>query len=102
VIVAAPIDEADPGQAVESLQAGGVETVGLAADIADDRAAGSLIELHLDRTLAVNVRGTSVMSREAARVMEPVGAIVNTASTATSPVRSTRSPTTRRRGRWRR
>ena len=101
MIVAAPIDEADLGQAVESLQAGGVETVGLAAEIADDRAAGSLIELacsrfgrgdvlinnagiayfeefletpvdHLDRTLDVNVRGTLVMSREVARVMEPV------------------------------
>src|SRR4029077_3242195 len=37
---------------------------------------------HLDRTLAVNVRGTFVMSREAAAAMAPGSAIVNTASTA--------------------
>ena len=37
---------------------------------------------HLDRTLAVNVRGTFLMSREAAAVMGRGGAIVNTASTA--------------------
>ena len=111
VIVGAPVDEADLGQAVDSLQARGVEAEGLAADIADEGTARNVIELarsrfghldvlvnnagvayfeelletpveHLDRTLAVNVRGTFVMSREAAAAMAPGGAIVNTASTA--------------------
>ncbi len=111
VIVGAPVDEADLEQAVESLQARGVETEGLAADIADEGTARNVIELarsrfgrldvlvnnagvayfeelletpveHLDRTLAVNVRGTFVMSREAAAAMAPGSAIVNTASTA--------------------
>jgi 3-oxoacyl-[acyl-carrier protein] reductase len=111
VIVAAPEDEADLDEAVESLRTSGVETEGVAADIADEPAARSAVELactrfgrldilinnagiayfeeflgtpvdHLDRTLAVNVRGTFVMSREAATVMEPGSAIVNTASTA--------------------
>jgi 3-oxoacyl-[acyl-carrier protein] reductase len=111
VIVGAPVDEGDLEQAVESLRARGVETEGLAADIADEAAARNVIELarshfgrldvlvnnagvayfeellettvaHLDRTLAVNVRGTFVMSREAAAVMAPGSAIVNTASTA--------------------
>jgi NAD(P)-dependent dehydrogenase (short-subunit alcohol dehydrogenase family) len=111
VIVAAPVDEADLERAVESLQARGVETEGIAADIADEDAARAAVELacsrfgrldvlinnagvafyeelletpveHLDRTLAVNVRGTFVMSREAAAAMAPGSAIVNTASTA--------------------
>ena len=47
-----------------------------------EEALGTPVE-HLDRTLAVNVRGTFVMSREAAAAMERGGAIVNTASTAT-------------------
>jgi NAD(P)-dependent dehydrogenase (short-subunit alcohol dehydrogenase family) len=111
VIVAAPVDEADLEQSVENLRARGVETEGLAADIADEETAREVVELarsrfgrldvlinnagvayfeevlgspveHLDRTLAVNVRGTFVMSREAAAVMGRGGAIVNTASTA--------------------
>ena len=89
----------------------GVEAEGVASDIAGEDAAQSVIELarsrfghlevlvnnagiayyeeflttpveHLDRTLAVNVRGTFVMSRGAAAVMAPGGAIVNTASSA--------------------
>jgi NAD(P)-dependent dehydrogenase (short-subunit alcohol dehydrogenase family) len=111
VIVGAPADEADLLQAVESLRARDVETEGLAADIADEDAARKVIELarsrfgrldvlvnnagvayyeefletpleHLDRTLAVNVRGTFAMSLHAAAAMGPGGAIVNTASTA--------------------
>ena len=111
VMVGAPVDEADLEQTVESLQARGVETEGLAADIAEEDTARNVIELarsrfghldvlvnnagvayfeelletpveHLDRTLAVNVRGTFVMSREAATAMAPGSAIVNTASTA--------------------
>ena len=111
VIVSAPSDQGDLDQALASLRARGVETEGLAADIADEGAAQNVIALarsrfgsldvlvnnagvayyeelletpvaHLDRTLAVNVRGTFVMSREAAAVMEPGSAIVNTASTA--------------------
>jgi 3-oxoacyl-[acyl-carrier protein] reductase len=111
VIVGAPADEADLLQAVESLRARDVETEGLAADIADEDAARKVIELarsrfgrldvlvnnagvayyeefletpleHLDRTLAVNVRGTFVMSLEAAASMGSGSAIVNTASTA--------------------
>ena len=114
VIVGAPVDRADLEQAVESLRSRGVETEGTAADIADESTARTVVELarsrfgrvdvlvnnagiayfeellrtpveHLDRTLAVNVRGTFVMSREAADAMVRAGrggAIVNTASTA--------------------
>jgi NAD(P)-dependent dehydrogenase (short-subunit alcohol dehydrogenase family) len=111
VIVGAPVDEADLERAVESLQERGVETEGLAADIVDEDLCRSVIKLacsrfgrldvlvnnagvayyeepletpveHLDRTLAVNVRGTFVMSREAVAVMASGSAIVNTASTA--------------------
>jgi NAD(P)-dependent dehydrogenase (short-subunit alcohol dehydrogenase family) len=111
VIVGAPSDAADLEQALEGLRRGGVEVEGIACDIADEEAAHSVIELarsrfghlevlinnagvayyeeflttpveHLDRTLAVNVRGTFLMSREAAAVMAPGSAIVNTASTA--------------------
>ena len=111
VIVGAPADEADLEQAVASLRARNVEAEGLAADIADDHTARAAIELarsrfgrldvlvnnagigyyeelletpleHLDRTLAVNVRGTFAMSLQAAAAMGPGGAIVNTASTA--------------------
>jgi meso-butanediol dehydrogenase/(S,S)-butanediol dehydrogenase/diacetyl reductase len=113
VIVGAPSDAADLEQAVAGLRAGGVETEGVAADIADDRTAREVVELarsrfghldvlvnnagiayyeqlletpleHLDRTLAVNVRGTFAMSLEAAAAMGPGGAIVNTASTAST------------------
>ncbi len=114
VIVGAAVDEADLDRAVESLRARGIETEGLAADIADEGTSRTVVELarsrfgrldvlinnagvayfeelletpveHLDRTLAVNVRGTFVMSREAADAMVRAGhggAIVNTASTA--------------------
>jgi NAD(P)-dependent dehydrogenase (short-subunit alcohol dehydrogenase family) len=111
VIVAAPVDEADLEQAVENLRRRGVETEGLAGDISEEGTARNVIELarsrfghldvlvnnagvayfeelletpieHLDRTLAVNVRGTFAMSREAAVAMAPGSAIVNTASTA--------------------
>jgi NAD(P)-dependent dehydrogenase (short-subunit alcohol dehydrogenase family) len=111
VIVAAPVDESDLDEAVAGLRASGVETEGVAADIAEDdtaarvvgrarerfgrldvlinnagvayyeEALGTPIE-HLDRTLAVNVRGTFAMSLEAARAMPQGGSIVNTASTA--------------------
>jgi NAD(P)-dependent dehydrogenase (short-subunit alcohol dehydrogenase family) len=111
VIVCAPADAADLELALEGLRRGGVEVEGIACDIAEEDAARSVIELahsrfghlevlinnagvayyeefittpveHLDRTLAVNVRGTFLMSREAAAVMAPGSAIVNTASTA--------------------
>ena len=111
VIVAAPVDESDLDQAVASLRASGVETEALAADIAEDGTPGRVVGLarerfgrldvlinnagvayyeevlgtpveHLDRTLAVNVRGTFAMSLEAARAMPGGGSIVNTASTA--------------------
>jgi NAD(P)-dependent dehydrogenase (short-subunit alcohol dehydrogenase family) len=111
VLVSAPADQADLEQAVGALRQRGIEAEGTASDIADEDAARSVVELarsrfghlevlvnnagvayyeeflttpveHLDRTLAVNVRGTFVMSREAAAVMAPGGAIVNTASTA--------------------
>lgn len=111
VIVGAPADAADLEQAVDDIRRRGVEAEGIASDIADEDSAHSVIELarsrfghlevlvnnagvgyyeeflttpveHLDRTLAVNVRGTFLMSREAAAVMTPGGAIVNTASTA--------------------
>jgi NAD(P)-dependent dehydrogenase (short-subunit alcohol dehydrogenase family) len=114
VIVAAPGDADDLERAVEHMRARHVEVEGLAADIAQDDTAHAVVELaqsrfgrldvlvnnagvayvedaletpleHLDRTLAVNVRGTFAMSREAARSMVRAGhggAIVNTASTA--------------------
>jgi NAD(P)-dependent dehydrogenase (short-subunit alcohol dehydrogenase family) len=114
VIVGAPVDEADVAPAVEGLRAEGIEVEGLAADIAADGSAEKVIGLarsrfgrldvlvnnaaaayfeeflstpvdHLDRTLAVNVRGTFLMSQVAARAMVEQGdggAIVMTASTA--------------------
>ncbi len=113
VLVAAPPDVADLEQALAALRGRGYEVEGLAADIADEETAREATQLalsrfgrldvlvnnagvayleqaletplaHLDRTLAVNVRGTLAMSLEAARAMarEPRGAIVNTASTA--------------------
>jgi len=114
VLVAAPDDEPDLERAVESLRSRGVETEGHAADIADERTAATVVELagerfgrldvlvnnagvayfeealrtpleHLDRTLAVNVRGTFAMSQAAATAMVRQGAggaIGNTASTA--------------------
>jgi NAD(P)-dependent dehydrogenase (short-subunit alcohol dehydrogenase family) len=111
VIVSAPADHGDLEQAVEGLRKRGIDAEGIAADVADEDASRSVIELarsrfghvdvlvnnagvayyeefvttpveHLDRTLAVNVRGTFLMSREAVAAMQPGGAIVNTASTA--------------------
>ena len=110
-IACAPADAADLEQAVDDLRRRGVDAEGVAADISDEDAARGVIELarsrfghldvlvnnagvayyeeflmtpveHLDRTLAVNVRGTFLMSLHAAAVMQPGGAIVNTASTA--------------------
>jgi NAD(P)-dependent dehydrogenase (short-subunit alcohol dehydrogenase family) len=113
VIVGAPADAVDVQQAVERLREAGREIEGLAADIGDDDVADEAVGLavstfggldvlvnnagisyfeeifetpvnHLDRTYAVNVRGTFAMSMAAARVMarDGRGAIVNTASTA--------------------
>ncbi len=113
VLVAAPSDESDLRGTVDELAKKGVPVEGLAADIAvpttADEAVGRAIERfgsvnvlinnagfsyyeefidssvdHLDRTLAVNVRGTFLMTQAAVRVMEPKrsGAIVMTASTA--------------------
>jgi NAD(P)-dependent dehydrogenase (short-subunit alcohol dehydrogenase family) len=113
VLVAAPADEEDLARALAGLGARGLDVEGLAADIAADDTAEKAVALalsrfdcldilvnnagvayyeellgtpleHLDRTLAVNVRGTFAMSLAAARVMAPrrSGAIVNTASTA--------------------
>ena len=113
VIVSAPADGADLERALVGLRGGGLEVEGLAADIAADATPKDVVALalsrfgrldilvnnagvayfeqvldtpleHMDRTLAVNVRGTFAMSLEAARAMAPnrSGAIVNTASTA--------------------
>jgi NAD(P)-dependent dehydrogenase (short-subunit alcohol dehydrogenase family) len=112
VVIGAPVDGDDLERAGAALRTGGADVETLAADIADDdtadRAVGLALERfgrldvlvnnagvsyfeelltapldHLDRTLAVNVRGTYAMSVAAARAMqERGGAIVNTASTA--------------------
>jgi NAD(P)-dependent dehydrogenase (short-subunit alcohol dehydrogenase family) len=111
VIVGAPEDAGDLERAADGLRARGVELEHLTADISEEIAAREAIELagsrfgqldvlvnnagvayseeiletpveHLDRTLAVNVRGTFLMAREGAAVMQPGSAIVNTASTA--------------------
>lgn len=112
VIVGGPTDEVDLEPALTRLRAHG-SAIGLIADIAEEATsqivvAAALSEFgrldvlvnnagaayyetlldtpleHLDRTLAVNVRGTFAMSQAAARVMAKGGggAIVNTASTA--------------------
>jgi NAD(P)-dependent dehydrogenase (short-subunit alcohol dehydrogenase family) len=112
VIVGGPTDEVDLEPALAQLRAHG-SAIGLIADIAEEATsqivvAAALSEFgrldvlvnnagasyyetlldtpleHLDRTLAVNVRGTFAMSQAAARVMAKGGggAIVNTASTA--------------------
>ncbi len=113
VIVAAPADHADLDAALAMLRERGVAAEGFAADVADAATAERAVALatsrfggldvlvnnagmgyfervletplqHLDRTLAVNVRGMFAMSLRAARAMQERGhgAIVNTASTA--------------------
>ena len=116
VVVCAPVDDEDLGPALDELRAEGIEVAGLAADIAEEATAADVVELaqsrfgrldvlinnagigyyeealatpveHLDRTLAVNVRGTFLMSRAAAEAMVAQGsgsggAMVMTASTA--------------------
>jgi NAD(P)-dependent dehydrogenase (short-subunit alcohol dehydrogenase family) len=54
VIVAAPVDEAELERVVESLQARGVETEGIAADIADEHASKGAVAA-LTRSLAVDL-----------------------------------------------
>jgi NAD(P)-dependent dehydrogenase (short-subunit alcohol dehydrogenase family) len=114
VLVASPIDELDLDGALDSLRAEGHDVHGFAADVAEPATAERAVRLavekhggldvlvnnagiayfeevldtpiaHLDKTLAVNVRGMFAMAVEAARVMSPArggGAIVNTVSTA--------------------
>ncbi len=114
VVVCAPVDADDLGPALDVLRVEGVDVEGLVADIAEEATSGSVVELarssfgrldvlinnagiayyeeavttpvdHLDRTLAVNVRGTFLMSRAAAEAMVAQGdggAMVMTASTA--------------------
>ena len=113
VIVASPIDEGDLEVALGQFARDGLTVDGFAADIAEAATATRAVELaqdrfgrldvlvnnagisyfeevldapieHLDKTLAVNVRGTYAMSVAAARVMAAAGsgAIVNTLSTA--------------------
>ena len=113
VLVAAPPDGAALDDVVHRLHGGGIEAVALAADVAEAATADRAVHLavsrfgqldvlvnnagisyyerfidtpvaHLDRTFAVNVRGTFVMSQAAARLMvaNRRGSIVNTASTA--------------------
>jgi len=113
VLVAAPSDQEDLSRALAGLRARDLDVEGLAADIAEDGTPEQAVALalsrfgrldilvnnagvayfeellttpieHLERTLAVNVRGTFAMSLAAAKVMaqKRSGAIVNTASTA--------------------
>lgn len=113
VIVAAPSDSEDLEKAAEGLREAGVAVKELVADISDVATGPQAVELatksfggvdvlinnagfsyfeefldspveHLDRTLAVNVRGTFLMTQASARVMAERGAgsIVMTASTA--------------------
>jgi NAD(P)-dependent dehydrogenase (short-subunit alcohol dehydrogenase family) len=113
VLLAAPGDQGDLERALADLRERGYAAEGLAADVADPATAERAVTLalsrfghldvlvnnagigyyehifdtpldHLDRTLAVNVRGTFAMSVRAARTMSAQGrgAIVNTASTA--------------------
>jgi NAD(P)-dependent dehydrogenase (short-subunit alcohol dehydrogenase family) len=111
ILLATPMDRSDLDDTLESLRAGGVEVEGMTADIADPSTADAAVGLatsrfgavdvvsniagtgfyepfldhpveHLDRMLAVNVRGTFALSQAAARVMvkQRRGAIVNTTS----------------------
>lgn len=113
VIVAAPSDSEDLEKAAESLRAEGISVKEIAADVAEAATAEQATTLaldsfgrldvlinnagfsyfeefldspveHLDRTLAVNVRGTFLMSQASARIMaeQGSGSIVMTASTA--------------------
>jgi 3-oxoacyl-[acyl-carrier protein] reductase len=113
VIIGAPPDITDLEAAVSRLRVEGYAAEGLPADIAEPGTAERAVELalssygrldvlvnnagvayfeevfdtpveHLDRTYAVNVRGTFAMSLAAGRSMAAAGAgaIVNTASTA--------------------
>lgn len=113
VIVAAPSDREDLEKAAESLRAEGISVKEIAADVAEAATAEQATTLaldsfgrldvlinnagfsyfeefldspveHLDRTLAVNVRGTFLMSQASARIMaeQGSGSIVMTASTA--------------------
>jgi NAD(P)-dependent dehydrogenase (short-subunit alcohol dehydrogenase family) len=113
VILCAPSDRSDLDGALEGLRGRGYEVEGFAGDVAEPETAERAVSLalsrfgalhilinnagmgyyepvleaplsHLDRTLAVNVRGTYMMSIQAARAMREQrhGAIVNTASTA--------------------
>jgi len=49
VIVAAPVDEADLERAIESLRASGTETEGVAADVAEEDTARTVVELARSR-----------------------------------------------------
>lgn len=111
VLVAAPIDEGDLEDALGDLRRRGHEVEGFAASIAEESTAERAVALaverfgrldaavnnagigffeevfdtpveHLDRTLAVNVRGTFLMCVAAARAMAETGggAISNTLS----------------------
>jgi NAD(P)-dependent dehydrogenase (short-subunit alcohol dehydrogenase family) len=114
VLVAAESDSADLSAAVADLRSRGVDVDGVTADIVEERTSAEAVGLaysrygrldvlvnnagvgyyeellstpaeHLDRTLAVNVRGTFLMSQAAAAAMVEHGtggSIVMTASTA--------------------
>jgi NAD(P)-dependent dehydrogenase (short-subunit alcohol dehydrogenase family) len=113
VLTAAPTDDEDLQRVLADFEERGWPAVGLAADVAQPETAERAVELaldrygkiavlinhagfgyyeefldtpveHLDRTLAVNVRGTFLMSLQAAEPMahQGRGAIINTASTA--------------------
>jgi NAD(P)-dependent dehydrogenase (short-subunit alcohol dehydrogenase family) len=113
VLIAAPADEGDLERVLADFEERGWPAVGLAADVAQPETAERAVDLaldrygkidvlinnagfgyyeefldtpveHLDRTLAVNVRGTFLMSLQAAGPMahQGRGAIINTASTA--------------------
>ncbi len=113
VLLAAPTDEEDLKATQELLGEAGVEAIGLAADVAEEETAERAVSLalesfggldvlvsnagiaffeeifdtpvaHLDRTFAVNVRGTFLLSVAAARAMahRSGGAISTTVSSA--------------------
>jgi NAD(P)-dependent dehydrogenase (short-subunit alcohol dehydrogenase family) len=115
VLVATPMDRGDLDDTLESLRADGADAEGITADIADPATAAEAVELavsrfgtvdvvinnagtwfdepflehsveHLDRMLAVNVRGTFALSQAAAKVMvkQRRGAIVSTSAASNS------------------